>query len=213
MLAIDSAGPVLGVAVRTAAGGGHSARFTGVRGQAERLLPLIAEMLAAADLRPADLRVIAANVGPGSFTGIRLGLAVAEGLALATGAATFGIDAFTLAAACTEPDGQARGVLLDSKRQDVFCAVIGGNLRPVRPGQMVDRAAIAGFFAVDLALCGDSMGLLPDHPQRAARIEPAMRLAELVGDGAHDDVARALRPLYLRPPDAMPAQDGGRLRR
>ena len=67
------------------------------RGQAARLMPLIAETLKEAGLVPADLDLIAVTTGPGGFTGIRIGLAAARGLALAAGIPAVGVSNFAAA--------------------------------------------------------------------------------------------------------------------
>jgi tRNA threonylcarbamoyladenosine biosynthesis protein TsaB len=76
------------------------------RGHAERLLPMIESLLAEAALDYSDLRRIAVITGPGTFTGLRIGLSVARGLALALGVPCLGISSLTALAA----QAQARGV-------------------------------------------------------------------------------------------------------
>ena len=66
------------------------------RGQAERLAPMLQSVMDAAALAFSQLQIIAVTVGPGSFTGIRIGLAMAKSLALATGRPLYGVTTFTL---------------------------------------------------------------------------------------------------------------------
>ena len=68
------------------------------RGHAERLFPLIGESLKAAGLTYADLTAIAVCTGPGNFTGARIGVAAARGLALSRGIPSIGVDRFDAAA-------------------------------------------------------------------------------------------------------------------
>jgi tRNA threonylcarbamoyladenosine biosynthesis protein TsaB len=85
------------------------------------LLPVLDELLAAAGARPADLTGVAACVGPGGFTSLRIGVATAEGLAL-TGLPTWGFSAFALRARALRLAG-CRGpvwILLDGQRQEAF---------------------------------------------------------------------------------------------
>ena len=63
------------------------------RGHAEALMPMVEEVLAEADVQPHDLSIIAATQGPGSFTGVRVAIAAARGLALTCDAALFGAEA------------------------------------------------------------------------------------------------------------------------
>lgn len=91
-------------------------------GHAETLLPLIEATLAEAGVVPRELTRIAATVGPGHFTGLRAGLAAAQGLIVATGAEAVGIDCFSVVAAAM-PDpraGERRLIAFDSKRDEAF---------------------------------------------------------------------------------------------
>lgn len=97
------------------------------RGHAERLVPLIGEVLAEAETAYRELDLIAVTVGPGTFTGMRVGLATARGIALATGRPCLGVTSFecVLEAARAEAEaawaaGLAALVVLDSRRSEVF---------------------------------------------------------------------------------------------
>ena len=68
------------------------------RGHAEALMPMVAETMEEASLAFAELGLIAATTGPGSFTGVRIAIAAARGLALVTGAGLFGTDSLTVMA-------------------------------------------------------------------------------------------------------------------
>src|SRR5712691_407430 len=108
-------------------------------GHAEALLPMIERVMAEAGLSPSQLDAVAAAIGPGGFTGIRVGLAAARGIALAVGARLVGISSFAAVAArvagpriggpggtlCQGSGGQASGcqtlmVALDSRRADLY---------------------------------------------------------------------------------------------
>ncbi len=91
------------------------------RGHAEALMPLVLEAMAATGLDFADLEKIAVGVGPGSFTGIRIALAAARGIALAADRPVMGIDSFNaLAAAIPAPllAGHSLLVVIESKRRE-----------------------------------------------------------------------------------------------
>ena len=94
ILAFDTCLGAVSVAVRRRGAGGEwlmrHACETRERGHAERLMPMVAETMAAAGLAFSDLDRIAVTVGPGSFTGVRVGVAAARGLALASGIAVVG---------------------------------------------------------------------------------------------------------------------------
>ena len=94
VLAFDTCLGAVSVAVRWQGPGGdwltrhaHEARE---RGHAERLIPMMAEVMEEAGLAFSDLHRIAVTVGPGTFTGVRVGVAAARGLALASGVAVVG---------------------------------------------------------------------------------------------------------------------------
>src|SRR6202049_1267733 len=94
VLAFDTCLGAVSVAVRWQGPAGdwltrhaHEARE---RGHAERLMPMMAEVMDEAELAFSDLDRIAVTVGPGTFTGVRVGVAAARGLALASGAALVG---------------------------------------------------------------------------------------------------------------------------
>src|SRR5207302_2188062 len=84
-----------------------------MHGQAEALLPLVNRAMREAGQEPAALDVVVVTVGPGSFTGIRVGLAAARGIALATGARLLGVTSFDAVAVQASPrDGSETRFLL-----------------------------------------------------------------------------------------------------
>ena len=88
LLALDCAAGACSVAVLDATGVLAAAHRVMDRGQAEALMPMIADVLAEAGIAARDLCAVAATGGPGSFTGVRIGLAAARGIALAAGLPT-----------------------------------------------------------------------------------------------------------------------------
>ncbi|MCB2100253.1 MAG: tRNA (adenosine(37)-N6)-threonylcarbamoyltransferase complex dimerization subunit type 1 TsaB, partial [Rhodobacterales bacterium] len=111
LLALDSATGACSAAVR--AGGALVAhRFQAMaRGQAEALMPMAAEVLAEAGLTATDLDGVAVTRGPGAFTGLRIGLSAARGLALAAGVPCLGVTTFqALAEAVPDAELAAGGV-------------------------------------------------------------------------------------------------------
>src|SRR4051812_38337864 len=91
ILAIDTAAPRLQLAVLRGDGGFDTLIEDMATGQAERLFPALAELLARSNASYSDLARIAVTTGPGSFTGLRIGLSAARGLALALGIPVVGI--------------------------------------------------------------------------------------------------------------------------
>jgi tRNA threonylcarbamoyladenosine biosynthesis protein TsaB len=192
-------------------------RFTAMeRGQAEALLPMIAEVLAAAGVAVTGLGAVAVTVGPGAFTGVRIGLAAARGLAVAAALPCVGVTTFE---AVVEPvDGIGAATLvaaIESKREEVFLQAFNAAREPL--GEAFAAApedAAARLPAGELVVTGDAADRLVAGLGRPARIAAAsgpprasfvaMIGARRVGAGAVGDLPR---PFYLRPPDARPMMD------
>ncbi len=155
------------------------------RGQAERLFPMLEEMLAEAGLGWRDLDVIGVGTGPGNFTGIRVAVAAARGLALSLSIPAIGISA-TEAAAFGLP--RPCRVILPARRDQVIWQDFGDG----------EETGLPQLAAPDS---------LPPGPAQAA---PAVPLAEAI---AHLALARRGQPaprpapIYLRPADAVPPRD------
>lgn len=172
-----------------------------IHGHAEALLPLIEATLAEAGLRARDMTRIAVTTGPGHFTGLRAGIAAAQGLIVATGAAAVGIDCFSAVAAAmppAEPD-ERRLIAFDSKRAEAF----------VRLDDEAPIAALPGDFEAP----GDAFVLGGDRaPEFAARLRalgkrariaqaPALPRADLFAPSAARCAPVAkLVPIYIHPP-------------
>ena len=161
------------------------------RGQAERLFPLLEEILASAGVAWRDLSVIGCGTGPGNFTGIRISVAAARGLALSLGIPVVGVSV-TEAMACGLP--RPCRVMVPARPAGVIWQDFG-------PGPLADIAS------------QPRQGLPEDLPPGPAPARPVMPLAEAI---ARIALARRLdpglprpAPIYLRPADAAPARDGG----
>jgi tRNA threonylcarbamoyladenosine biosynthesis protein TsaB len=220
VLGLDSAGNACSAAVLR---GGRivARRFAPMaHGQAEALMPMIAVVLAEAELSVDALDLIAVTIGPGGFTGLRIGLAAARGLALASGVALLGVTSFAAVAhsvSAAERRGRSLVVALDSKRSELYLQSFAADGRPRGPGSLVPPAAWPGWVPDgDLLLAGDGVQRLA-----AALAERAPALAR--GPGMADAAAVALlaaeawqpglsppvpRPLYLRAPDTTLPQLG-----
>ena len=173
----------------------HEAR-PGPRGQVEQLAPALEACLGAAKLRWADLSRIAAVRGPGTFVGVRVGVAAARGLAFGTSAPAVGLDGFDVAALSAQRRG-ARG-----KR---VALVFGAGDRLI--WRTYSLTHIEALPLADYA-SGDRRDL--DLLDVDARIGPAVDAAWPGADpGALLELALAAplappSPFYARPPDAAP---------
>lgn len=175
---------------------------------AARLLVLVEEALDAADATWADVDRIAAGVGPGGFTGLRLGIATARALAQARGLPLVGVSSLEALAA---PHGTALAVI-DARRGEVFAAGWRGGerfLEPVAiaPGELAAHV-VPGILAV-----GDGAVKFRVELERAGAVVPAddspahrvsaLEVCRLGAAGAPAD-RDALLPDYRREPDAKP---------
>lgn len=219
ILAMDTAGAACSAALwrygRVAAG-----RFERMRrGHAERLVPMIEAVMAEAATAYSDLDCVAVTLGPGGFTGVRIGLATARGLALASGRPLLGVSNFRVLAAGARaeapPDGSV-AVTIDAKRRDLYVQAFSADLRPRTDPVAILPEALADFLPPGpLVLVGD--GALQATPSLTAAgrtftlskvpaVVDAARLAELVASDRSGELAACpVAPLYLRPPDVTPA--------
>jgi len=193
-----------------------AARADGPRGQAERLIPVIEAALAQAGLGYEDLDRLAVTVGPGSFTGIRVGLAAARGLVLATGLGCVPVttfDALAHAVPATSRAARQVWVAIDSRRGDLFVQAFDADLAPIGPPRVATVAEVAadiasGPGAGGVVLAGDGAPLLTVGPGLAgvgvapARVPEAETVARIAATRAAAAVPPS--PLYLRPPDVTP---------
>lgn len=210
VLGLDSAGSQCAVAVLDGERVCAARAETMARGQAERLLPLIAETLAAAGVPPAALDLIAVTTGPGSFTGIRIGLAAARGLALATGRPAIGVDVFDAYAAAVPDAARANrtlAVAVESKRHEFYLqAFAPSGAAPA--AQILPTDAAAWLPPGPLLLAGDAAERLRVvlHGRDAAvapgtaAVDP-VQMARLGGTRYAAGRREPPRPFYLRAPD------------
>ena len=208
VLAIDTAGVDCSAALYDGKTGRTLAAVTDMigKGHAERLMSLIDEVLAQAGLELAAVDRIAVVIGPGSFTGIRVGVAAARGLALALDVDCVGVTTLeTLAATYLEASSRRSPVLvaMDAKRNELYVQGFGADGRPLGdPAAMSpeDAAVLAKSMNADVTGSGRSV-MLAEPQATGDRFEIAM-IARL-GAAKVGDASRP-KPLYLRGPDAKP---------
>lgn len=109
LIAINTCGGVCAVLVRTAEGD-FEASNTMQTGQDQVLATMAKDMLFAASIKPADLKTIAVAIGPGSFTGVRIGVAFARGLAIATNQTAIGVNLLDVLAVQAKGAGAELGI-------------------------------------------------------------------------------------------------------
>ncbi|UWQ80301.1 tRNA (adenosine(37)-N6)-threonylcarbamoyltransferase complex dimerization subunit type 1 TsaB [Leisingera sp. S132] len=154
------------------------------RGQAERLMPLLEEVLSEGGAAWADLDAIGVGIGPGNFTGIRIAVSAARGLALGLEVPAVGVDGFEARAA----DGSLPAV--PAPRDQVYAALPGQAPRLMPRQEAAEAARGAGLaFAPEASP--------PGIAEAIARIAAAR----------FETVTEPPAPLYLRAADAAPSSD------
>lgn len=209
VLVVDSATPAVTAALAEITDGGvvlrAERRAVDAKAHGELLAPAVEAVLAEAGARPRDLGAIVAGLGPGPFTGLRVGLVTAASMGQALDIPTYGVCSL-------DALGQAGGRVLaatDARRREVYWAAYDGGTRLSEPA--VDAPAAVAERVADLRLTNavgdgahryaDVLGLpVRDEP----RYPPAAELAALAADRVRAKAAgERLTPLYLRRPDAV----------
>jgi tRNA threonylcarbamoyladenosine biosynthesis protein TsaB len=183
-------------------------------GHARELMPAIASVMAEAGVEFGELEAIAAGVGPGTFTGLRIGIATARGLASAAGLAVRPVS--SLAALAEGIDADARLALIDARRGEVFGALYGAGGKPVwapfvaAPEQVAERVRevgvaprAAGDGSIRFRGVLEAAGIAVEADQSRAHIVRALHVCRLAQDVAGEP-PEAVLPEYLRAPDAKP---------
>lgn len=180
-----------------------SAREVMARGHQERLAPMAREVMADAGLPFDRLDRIAATVGPGSFTGLRVGIAFAKGLAFALGKPTVGIGALEALAA------QATGLVfpaIDARRGQLYLQAFEDGRALMAPDALTAEIAAARIAELSqgrpFTLVGSGAALLAGFAPSATVIAAEGADARDVARLAAARAPAPLKPLYLRAPDA-----------
>jgi len=206
LLIFDTTGAACSVAVWSAQAVIANRYEAMPRGQAEHLLPMIGATLNDAGLDYAQLEAVAVTTGPGAFTGVRIGLSAARGLALALDIPALGVTAFE-AMAIRAPTGCL--VAIDTKRRDYYCQTFDPDCQEatiLSAEALLDQVAALGTRLVtdDPALAeraGDAAAGIAARPPDA--VEFARLAAErfAAGRAGHRKIAPP-RPYYMRAPEA-----------
>ena len=178
------------------------------RGHQERIVVLAREVMAEAGVKFPDLTRIAVTVGPGSFTGLRVGLSFAKGLAAALSIPCVGINTLEALAATAAATGFVAGVL-DAKMGQVYLQVFDGGKPLMAPDALevgVAAARLAELYSGGPAtLVGSGAPLIADVLPEATVLTPAyadpVAIARLAA--ARPAPTHSPRPLYLRAPYAV----------
>ena len=206
VLAVDTATPASTAAVAEVTDAGlhgiAERRTVDPRAHGEMLAPQIRETLAEAGVRPADLGAVVAGVGPGPFTGLRVGLATAASMGQALGIPVYGVCSLDALGRAAGP-GRVL-VATDARRREIYHATYVDGVRVDGPsvGKPAELTVVADRAVGEGAVrYSDVLGLPIDdrvlYPSGVALI--ALAADRVLGGAASDP----LTPLYLRRPDAV----------
>jgi tRNA threonylcarbamoyl adenosine modification protein YeaZ len=215
VLAVDTALAACSVALYESAGDRTLAKKSELMatGQAERLAPMVAEIVAASGRSLNVVDRIAATRGPGTFTGLRIGLSFARGLGLALARPVIGISTLRALAAnvIDNPERLPIAAAIDARRGNVYVQLFSPDLDELSPPRVCAVAAAAASLPADCFAIGSGASAL--------KAEAALTSIRLSADPAANQVdalavARLAcrveprdappQPLYLREPDAKP---------
>jgi len=189
-----------------------------MRGHAEALVPLIAAVMSEADVAFAELDRVAVTIGPGSFTGLRVGVAAARGIALAAGKPAVGLTTLAaLAAPFFEADERTPLLAaIDARHDRVYMQLFGpGGRSLIAPRIASIPNAIRAAMASPTRVVGNAAKLIeeawPDYERRPPLVSavpaPDVAWVAKLGAATHD-LTSPVRPLYLSDADAHPQEAG-----
>lgn len=226
VLALDTCFGAVSAAVRWQSARGewlmresYEERETGL---AERLLPMVAEVMEAARVDFSAIDRIAVTVGPGSFTGARVGVAAARALGLAAERPVVGITSLEVMAArarlqlAERRRGRPVLVAVDARRNGLYCGLYDGDTgaETLAPTLFdADAAARAVSALSEVVVVGSGAAVVAECAARGAEVEAALPRLQpharfLLQLALDRDPAGTVEPLYLRAPDAKPPTSG-----
>jgi tRNA threonylcarbamoyladenosine biosynthesis protein TsaB len=216
-LALDTSGDEATVAVVRDEGGRREVLGTAVVGAGMRhgveLFPALERVLRGAAVAPRDVSVVAVGLGPGSYTGLRVGITAARAFAYASGAELLGVPSCDAWAGSTPVGARPLAVVLDARIRAVYLAVYepaANGWRRVRGPELLDPGIAASLLPADADVVGDGVAPYAEAfagrsaaplPSRAEASQVARLALNRLARGEHDAID-AVVPLYLRRPEA-----------
>ena len=218
LFCLDTSGPVAGVAIIQDGAVRYEAMAVNNFTHSQSILPMTEEAFRHTGLEVGQTDYFAVTVGPGSFTGVRIGVSTVKGLAHAAGKPCIAVDALEAMAAGVMPFDGVICPIQDARAGQVYGAAFAGGtlerLLPDEPIKLEEYLEKASAFGRDMLFLGDGM---PVHRERIAEIlgekarfatphlaflRPASA-AFLAWEKQEEAVEYTkLSPLYLRPPQA-----------
>jgi tRNA threonylcarbamoyladenosine biosynthesis protein TsaB len=221
ILALDTALPAVSACVLDTSAAEPLARETIAmeRGHAEALLPLVERVVGAVEGGFGSIERVAVTVGPGSFTGIRIGLACAQAIALARKIEAVGVSTLSALAApvIMEPFEGVVAAAIDARHGQVYVAAYGPDGRTIlSPRRVGAHEALRALGDGPLQLVGSGAPILEAQARGTGVVvhmvnsSPAPDIAFVARLGLAAAPADApVRPLYLKAPDAKPLDRQG----
>lgn len=219
LLSIQTASPAGSVAITRGKALLAEINLDVKRTPTEWLLSSIEELLGMTDLTKADLDAVAVVRGPGSFTGLRVGLATAKGIAMAAGCPLIGVSSLQCLAMQVPNSTMPVCVMLDARKQEVYTAsyqwhqghpLAVSEEQVIKPAELLDNLPDKVIFVGNgadvykdmiTAEMGDRAGFAPAF-LNLPRASSAAFLALKAWDSGEETSADELMPNYLRPSEA-----------
>ena len=186
------------------------------RGHAEALAPMIASTIARSGLGYEQFDAIAVTIGPGTFTGLRIGLAAARGLALAMCKPMIGVTTLEAVAYAARSEQRSVLAILDARRSQLYAQGFDSMLMPLNAPSVVSPECIQSIVPDGpYVAVGTGIALARPHLLRppaspgdvtfdAGDGFPRATVVARIASTRPPAAATTVRPIYLRPPDAIP---------
>ncbi|MFQ6171796.1 tRNA (adenosine(37)-N6)-threonylcarbamoyltransferase complex dimerization subunit type 1 TsaB [Oryzobacter sp. R7] len=217
ILGIDTSTSAIAVGLTDGAGRVATRSRLDARGHTEHLAPLVAELLGAEGVAPADLTAVVVGTGPGPFTGLRVGMVTGVTMGHALGIPVHGIcslDVLAEQVVAAGPVGDRFVVATDARRREVYWAEyrVDGGAVVRASGPAVDRPAELPDTVRALPTAGRGPVLYPElfgSPVEVLDVDAGV-LATLGARGIAAGSSMPVEPLYLRRPDALTTAERAR---
>lgn len=170
--------------------------------QAEKLFELINDAFRVSELELSDIDLISVTNGPGSFTGVRIGLSAALGMRMSFGKKIISLSNFQVLAwkARQKDAGKDIAVILDARRDQVYLQLFNEKLEELSEARLVKVSELV--LPDNIVLIGSGVSLLPKNIDESLAINPNARiLAESSEYYIKNKLHHDLVPLYIRQPD------------
>jgi len=212
VVGFDTATPAVSVALHDGERVVAEAFAVDARRHGELLTPMIADVLADAGASRRDLTAVAVGVGPGPYTGLRVGLVTARVLAAVLGLPVYGVCTLDILAGAVPP-GRPFGVATDARRKEVYWAAYDETGRRTDGPLVASASSIPGAAGLPVAGAGAALypeafgpAIGPTYPEARTLCALVARQLSPGSDGTGNDgqwpPLLAPEPLYLRRPDA-----------